>query len=215
MTDVFDIGYSLRDDVSLKKGQFYENFVDIYDFFDVLYNLFDKEGIILNENPKDQSDLDRIVFVQEYPDEVANFENNYVVFRLGERRFWNEKGTGTNAPKIIQRKPRSLKSGYDIVENNIIEDKGYLYDNTITLEVFSKSLQRVMQVTRLLENMMLKHRGVLKRYVQEVVYVGQTPTEHTSANIERRLFSRSLVFRVITYGQFSLLTEEIKYINNF
>lgn len=196
-----------------RENSFYENFVDIYDFFDVLLKLFRDEGVINDEfDPKNHSP-EKLVLVEEYPDELANSDYTYVIYSLGERSFWNERAKTTVAPKTIQRAPRSLNTGYDLVENNIIEDKAYIYDNTIKLEVVSKSLKRIMQVAQLVESMMLKHKGRLKLYVQDVVYVGQTPTEYVSASLERRLFSRSLVFRVITYGQYSLLTEEIKYIN--
>lgn len=215
MSDIFSYADSLTHKPSNKEGAYYENYVDIYDFFDKLLDLFRKYGVINDDTDPNKHDINKFIFVEEYPDELANYDSTYVVYGIGNRQFWDERGTGVSQPKVRQRAPRTLNTKYDLVENGIVEDKAYMFENTIKLEIFSSNLKRVMQVAQLVESLMLKHKGKLKLYVHDVVYVGQTPTEFSSAYFERRLFSRSLIFHVITYSSYSLVTEEIKYVNDY
>lgn len=213
MKNIFDYADSLSVKPTNKKETYYSEYVDIYDFFDKLLMIFREQGVINDSVNEDEHLNEKFVFLEEYPDELANHETTYVVYGIGERSFWNERGTGVHQPKVAQLAPRTLKTKFDLVQNGIVEDKAYMFENIIRLEIFHKSLKRVLQVAQLVESLMLKHKGKLKLYVHDVVYVGQTPTEFSSAYFERRLFSRSLIFRVITYSPYSLVTEEIKYVN--
>lgn len=218
MNDFSNIGtgFGNRPDVhspTVDEGRYYEHFVDAYDLFPVLQEMFEKLGLLETGGEGDNRNIPTFRFIEEYPDDLAKDENASVVFALGERTFWKERSTAINSPSLTQRKPLPLTSQFDIVENNIVTDYAYYFDNVIRFEVFSTSLQRVMQVARLLESTLLKHKGRIKLYVHDLVYLGQSATEYHSTSAERRLFSRTLAFRVVTYSRFSLVTEEIKKLN--
>ena len=211
--NVFDYGEEMYSSLANSKPEYYESFVDIYDFFDVLLKLFEEKKLLNTDPNKSDFDPSKINFIEEYPDDLYNDEVDTVVYSMGERKFQSEGSVGSPTP-YIQRKPVKLKSQYDLISNNTKTDYAYIFDNVIELEVFSKSRKRVGEISRFIESFMLKYKGELKHYVSDIVYVGQSPTNYNARYFDRKLLSRSIVFRVITYSNYSLITEELKEISS-
>ena len=195
--------------ISTRRTEYYETYVDIYDFFDVLYKFFEDRKLLTHI--ANNTDASQVKLIEEYPDELYDGVDT-IVYSIGERKFHAEGSVGSPSP-YIQRKPVRLKSSADLVSNNIKTDYAYIFDNVVELEIFSKSRKRIGEICRFVESFMLKYKGELKEYVSEIVYVGQTPTGYNQRYFDKKLLSRSIVFRVITYNNYSLITEELKEVN--
>lgn len=206
--DIFNsVGTDLYDSIVNKEKQSYHKFVDIYEFFDVFYNLLDSLNI-LNKDSKDES---KISFVEEYPDTEYE-EDTFVVYSIGKRDFFANKSIGENT-NIRQHKPLQLEEEYDTIQNNIKTDYAYKFENEIKFEVFSTSTRRVQEISKLLESIILKYKGNLLLYVDKILYKGQTELEYNPKYFARRLFSKSVNMQVITLETFTIVSEEIKYMN--
>lgn len=205
--DPTPVGTEIYESIVNEIEQPYENFVDIYKFFDIFYDLLDD----LNLLNKDTQEPDKITFIEEYPNQEYK-EETFVVYGIGERDFFSNKSVseGTN---VRQVKPLQLQEKYDSIQNNIKTDYAYKFDNSVEFQVFSTSLKKVQQTCKLLEGLIFKYRGRLKLYVDSVQYTGQTGIEYNPKYFERRLFSKSIKLQVITIETYSLVSEEIKYTN--
>lgn len=201
------VGSDIFDSIVNKEEQAYHKFVDIYDFFDVFYNLLDSLNL-LNKDSKDES---KISLVEEYPDTEYE-EDTFVVYSIGKRSFFTNKSHGENT-NIKQHKPLQLEEEYDTIQNNIKTDYAYKFENEIEFQIFSTSTRRVQEISRLLEGIILKYRGHLLLYVDKVLYTGQTELEYNPKYFMRRLFSKSVKMQVITLETYSTVSEEIKYMN--
>lgn len=202
-----NIGKEMYDEIVNRVPQPYENYVDIYDFFDKLQELIRDLGLLAdNKNQKD-----KIYLVEEYPDETYE-GNNAVVYKIQRRDFFTNS-TPFSHFVTKQRKPLQLENRYDIISNNIKNDFGYKFTNHLELEVFGTSLKEVHRTCRLLESIILKHKATLKKYALEVQYDGQTPLEYESKYFDRRLLSKSVRLVVVTLETYSIVSEEIKKIN--
>lgn len=209
-----NVGQSMYGDETNKPHQPYENYVDIYDFFKVLVDTLKTADVYSSWSEKETKDPTKLTLIQEFPDDLApdSEVDSVVVYKLNKRYLNTDKNI--SAPGFVQRKPRTLESGYDLVSNSVKTDYANVFMNEIEFEVFSTSLIRLQETMQLLESFVFKYRGRLKLYVDNIIYDGQGPTVYNNAYFERTMFSKSLYLRVITYSQFSLLTEEIKEISS-
>ena len=210
--EIDKIGQDMFFEEIKKQDQPYDNYVDIYDFFDVFLNLLRQLNLLNEDLDISKQSPNKILLVEEFPDTEYSGQD-IVTYHIGERSFNSDGGIGSSNKTFIQRKPITLDSSYDIESNNLKTDYANVFINTITLEANSISKKRVEKMTQLLESIILKYKGHLKLYVRDIIYVGQTPTVEKSIYHDRRLFSRSIVLRVITYSNYSLITEEIKEIS--
>lgn len=202
-----NVGEDLYQSIVKREAQTYDNYVNIYDFFKVIYKLLDDLNL-LNKDSKDES---KITLLEEYPDEEYE-EDTFVIYSVGKRDFFSNKSYGDD--KIIrQHKPLQLEEKYDTIQNNIKTDYAYKFENEVSFQVFSTSLKRVHELSRLLESLILKYRGNLKLYVEQIQYAGQTEIEYNPRYFSRRLFSKSIKMQVITVETFTIASEEIKYMN--
>lgn len=206
------IGQDMFFEETKKQDQPYDNYVDIYDFFDVFLNLLRQLNLLNEDLDVSKHSPHKLLLVEEYPDKEYTGQD-IVTYHLGERSFNSDGGIGSSNKTFTQRKPITLDSSYDIESNNLKTDYANVFTNTVSFEINSVSKKRAEKMTQLLESIILKYRGNLKLYVRDIIYVGQTPTIEKSLYDDRRLFSRSIVLRVITYSNYSLITEEIKEIN--
>ena len=190
---VFDEGKDIFDQVA-SPPEITDNFKDIYDFFEILHGLF-KE----------------VTLLEQYPDEEYKDGDVLVVYRMGEKKFFTHKSEG-GFRDYTQVKPFELKSGYDLVTNNIKNKYANKFQTTISLEVSAGSVRDLMRVVKYVEALLIKHKGHLKCFVADFIYVGQTPTEFSQGYQNKRLFSRSLIYQVVTYETYTLVSEELKYI---
>lgn len=189
----------------VQKPEITDKFVTIYEVFDVFSTLFTKLNNLNVENSE------KITLLEQYPDEEYLEGDPIVIYKVGEKRYLQHKSEG-GARDLVQVKPFELGSGYDLVTNNIVHNYANKFTTTVSFEVIALSNRDLMRVVKYIEAVMLKHRAELKCYIQDYMYVGQTPTEFSQGYQNRRLFSRSLVYQVVTYETYSLVSEELKYI---
>ena len=205
-TDFFNVGQGVVDEITSKLPKHYNNYIDIYSFFDKFKDLLAS----LNLLAENEDDYTKIVLKQEYPDEVYK-EGCVIVYKINERNFYQPKSL-MNPTGTEQRKPLTLGSSSDIISNNVVDDYGYFFRNDIEFEIFSNSVEHLHTITKLLESVCLKYKKNLKLYVQDVLYKGQTKLEYSDKYFKKRLFSKSIHLEVITCETYSLVSEELKYI---
>lgn len=186
----------------------YSQFITAYEFFDVLLTLFNDIGQLNLEGKT----LDKITLLQQYPDEEY-LKDLVVVYKLGEREFFTHKSEGS-AGSYQQVRPMELEANYDLVSNNIVSTYANKFITSVTLEVISPSNKDLERTVQFIEAIMLKHRSKLKCFVADYIYSGQSPTGYSQGSQNRRLFSRSLFYKIITYETYDLVFEELKYIRN-
>lgn len=208
-SDFFEVGQDIFDQIveDKKHPEITDNFGTMYDFFDELYNLFENLKSLNTDDPV----VNKITLLEQYPDEELVDGSILVVYKLGEKKYLQHKSEG-GSRDYVQVKPFELKSDYDLVTNNIVHKYANKFMTTVSLEVVAYSNRDLMRVIEYIEAVLLKHRAQLKCFVQDYIYVGQTPTEFSQGYQNKRLFSRSLVYKIVTYETYSLVSEELKYI---
>lgn len=204
----FNVGASIFDKELGKKvsPEPYNKFITIYEFFEVLYKLFDK----LEHLNKDNTEMNKITLREDYPDEELLESSPVVIYNMGQRRFFNHK-TDNSFGNYQQSRPTELETNYDLVTNNQVTTYANKFITTINLEVLAGSNRDLERIVQFVEAVMLKHRAQLKCFVSDYIYVGQTPTTLNQAYQNKRLFTRGLVYEVITYETYDMVVEEIKY----
>lgn len=207
--DIFDVGEDIfqQESRKIEKPEITDKFVTIYEVFEVFYDLFDR----LNHLNKDDSTIDKITLLEQYPDEEFLDGSIAVVYKVGEKKYLQHRSEG-GSKDYVQVKPFELNSGYDLVTNNIVHNYANKFMTTISFEVIAYSNRDLMRVVKYIEAVLLRHRAQLKCFIQDYIYVGQTPTEFSQGYQNKRLFSRSLIYQVVTYETYSLVSEELKYI---
>lgn len=202
MNNFFDIG----EDVNQSKKRYFDTYIDIYSFLDVFQKLLSD----LNLLAKDEKDIDKIVLKQEYPDQIFT-NGSVVIYKINERNF--HKPTSLVSPSgYTQLRPLTLESSSDIISNNIVENKGYYFLNNIEFEIFSNSVDHVHTLAKLLESICFQYKKNLKLYVHDMTYKGQSKLDYSEKYFDKRLFSKSIFFEVITCETFQTVSEELKYI---
>ena len=149
MTNVFTDG-NIFQDVSdaIRQKEVLQSAVDFYGIFDVIYKLFDKLGVLSDQ------DNAKLNFIFAYPDKPFEDETRSVVtFDLLERKRLKYE---TSAGSITQEKPRELVSQKDIVSGQIETFYSHSYENIITLDVYSTSSERMYQILSYLESVFTK-----------------------------------------------------------
>ena len=204
--DFFNVGENVLNQITERKPKIYDKYVDIYSFF----NCFQKLLADLNLLAEDETDESKIIFRQEYPDETYK-SGTVVVYKINERNFYHPKTT-MNPSGTEQRKPLTLGTSSDIISNNVVDDYGYFFSNNVEFEIFSNSIEHLHTVTKLLESICLKYKKNLKLYVHNVLYKGQSKLEYSDKYFKKRLFSKSIHLEVITCETYSIVSEELKYI---
>lgn len=204
--DFFNVGENVLKNISEKAPRSYDKYIDIYSFFDCFQNLLNELNLLAH----DESDPTKIILRQEYPDEIYK-SGTVVVFKINERNFYQPKST-MNPTGTEQRKPLTLGTSSDIISNNVVDDYGYFFSNNVEFEIFSNSIEHLHTVTKLLESICLKYKKNLKLYVHNVLYKGQSKLEYSDKYFKKRLFSKSIHLEVITCETYSIVSEELKYI---
>lgn len=191
-----------------KQEELLERAVDFCGIFDVLYELFDKLGILnTNSNISNQ----KLSFRLAYPDYTFNDEvEAAVVYDLYKRQRLNLK---TSVGNISQEKPRELVSQKDIITGQIKSINSYSYENYISLTVHCSSNERLYQTIQYVETVMTKYAGYLQKYFRKVTYLGMASEAAAPNLFKNRMMSRTLHFQILTEEMFSLLHEEIQEIN--
>ena len=63
--NVFDYGEEMYSSLADSKPEYYESFVDIYDFFDVLLKLFEEKKLLNTDPNRSDFDPSKINFIED------------------------------------------------------------------------------------------------------------------------------------------------------
>lgn len=182
--------------------------VDLQGIFSVIYDLFSKLGV-LNTTEESSSGIS---FKFTYPDHKFEDETkSSVIFDIDQRKRLVYQ---TSAGAITQEKPRELVSQKDIVTGQIESFYSYSYENQVSLDVYSTSSERLLQIISYLETVFTKYDGYLQKYFTKVIYIGMTSSNGNSHNLfKNRMFAKTIHLKIVTESPYTLLHEEIQEIN--
>lgn len=209
MNNIFNTSHNIFDDhLHIQQQEaLLEQAVDFCGIFDVLYELFDKLGVLNQETASKQ----KISFRLAYPDYTFSEDiETAVVYELNTRYRLQLK---TSAGTITQEKPRELVSHKDIITGQMKSINSYSYENNISLTVYSSTNERMYQTIQFIEAVMNKYSGYLQKYFRKVTYKGMVAEAAAPNLFKNRMVSRTLYFTILTEEMFTLLHEEIQDIN--
>lgn len=182
--------------------------VDLQGIFGVIYDLFSRLGI-LNVTEENTTGIS-LKF--EYPDSKFSDETiSAVIFDIEQRKRLVYQ---TSAGSISQEKPRELVTQRNVITGQIESFYSYSYENQVTLDVYSTSSERLLQIISYLETVFTKYDGYLQKYFTKVLYLGMTSSNGNSHNLfKNRMFAKTIHLKIVTESPYTLLHEEIQEIN--
>lgn len=182
--------------------------VDLQGIFGVIYDLFSKLGI-LNVTEENTTGIS-LKF--EYPDSKFSDETiSAVIFDIEQRKRLVYQ---TSAGSISQEKPRELVTQRNVITGQVESFYSYSYENQVTLDVYSTSSERLLQIISYLETVFTKYDGYLQKYFTKVLYLGMTSSNGNSHNLfKNRMFAKTIHLKIVTESPYTLLHEEIQEIN--
>ena len=183
--------------------------VDLQGIFGVIYDLFSRLGI-LNVTEENTTGIS-LKF--EYPDSKFSDETiSAVIFDIEQRKRLVYQ---TSAGSISQEKPRELVTQRNVITGQVESFYSYSYENQVTLDVYSTSSERLLQIISYLETVFTKYDGYLQKYFTKVLYLGMTSSNGNSHNLfKNRMFAKTIHLKIVTESPYTLLHEEIQEINN-
>jgi hypothetical protein len=188
-----------------QETQVYSKYVDIYKFFDILYELLSNMGILKTSVDQDGT---HITFINAYPDDT--YENqDYIIYEIANRKKFVHN-TSMNNGSVTQVRPVKLEERYDIESGQVLTDYAYWFDNIIKISVWSTSSTKTHNLIQLLEAIILKSTAHLRQYVVSIVYQEQTPTVFIENYFKKRLFTKSILLNVSTKEVFTMTSEELQ-----
>ena len=183
--------------------------VSIYNFFEVLYELFASLDLLNTSENKDKS---KFKFISAYPDETYD-DSNIITYDVIRRvpLVINSKVIHSNTSLI---KPKFESESYNYVTGNSEELYSCAFTNTVSLNVFSNKTRTLNNMTRVLESVLFKYSSYLKKHVREVVFIGMNSIQFTDRYDEKdRIFSREIQISVLTTEYFIKELEQLKSID--
>ena len=182
--------------------------VDLQGIFGVIYDLFSRLGI-LNVTEENTTGIS-LKF--EYPDSKFSDETiSAVIFDIEQRKRLVYQ---SSAGSISQEKPRELVTQRNVITGQIESFYSYSYENQVTLDVYSTSSERLLQIISYLETVFTKYDGYLQKYFTKVLYLGMTSSNGNSHNLfKNRMFAKTIHLKIVTESPYTLLHEEIQEIN--
>ena len=182
--------------------------VDLQGIFGVIYDLFSRLGI-LNVTEENTTGIS-LKF--EYPDSKFSDETiSAVIFDIEQRKRLVYQ---TSAGSIYQEKPRELVTQRNVITGQVESFYSYSYENQVTLDVYSTSSERLLQIISYLETVFTKYDGYLQKYFTKVLYLGMTSSNGNSHNLfKNRMFAKTIHLKIVTESPYTLLHEEIQEIN--
>jgi hypothetical protein len=191
-----------------KQPQQYDTYVDIYKFFNVLYDLINKMGILKTDNDQDNT---KITFINAYPD--TTYENSdLIIYDITGRKYFVNNSSQSNYT-TTQVRPLVLEEKYDLVTGQLMRDIAFNFENEIELSVWSTSSAQTSNLVQLVESIILKNKSYLRQYVSDVIYVEQTRTVFIENYFKKRLFTKTIRLKVITKEVQTIAVEELQKIN--
>ena len=181
--------------------------VDAEDFFHVLNGIF-KELQVLNT--AFEKNTHKFQFLEDYPDELYDPSTHVATYNVEHRypiKISNKSVTGQSTSYSrpqIDEEIKNFKTG------NIDQRRVMQFENVVSITCFSMKSNTVKQMCNLIESILIKYRGYLRRYVAEITYLGQTGIQVIGSYDAKRFFSKELTFKIITSETFILSFEELK-----
>jgi hypothetical protein len=180
-----------------------EKSIDIYDFFEVICQLFDK----LDSLKDDINQKMRLKVI--YPDEEFDSTVINVTYDILDRRLL-ELDLTTGA--TIQKKAREYEPVKNLISDQIEKTFSRGYTNYVKFTVWSPSYRELLRSIKYIESVFIKHNGVLRQHVQDIMFEQLTETQFNENNFKQRMYNKTLIYKVTTQEMYVKLYEEIKQI---
>lgn len=181
--------------------RFKKESIDIYEFYNVLYKLFEDLGILTSEH----EEKDKIAFRLGRPEDLYQNSLNLVTMELGERsiRTINDRK---------QTQHRLVSSGYNPVNGQIEETYIVSYVNEVLITVTTEKQDQLFRLIEYLEDVFIKHKGRLEQNVVTLEYLKTTGTHYYTNNASTKMQSKTIVLIVYTQKTYTRLKEQIQQI---
>lgn len=181
-----------------------EKSIDIYSFFDVVCNLFEKLESLRDDNNQ------KMNFRVIYPDEEFKDDAVNVTYDIVDRRTLS---LPLSSGETLQKKARLYPQTKDIITDQIEGVASHSYTNFIKLTVHSTSYKELIRTVKFIESVFIKHKGILKQSVQDVSFIELSETQFSENIYKQRFYSKALIYKVVTVEMYKLLYEELQQIS--
>lgn len=178
-----------------------ENSIDIYEFYNVLYKLFEDLGVLADEHEQAR----KLSFKFGRPDEVYQNSQNTVILDLGERKYLEYNGR-----KQVHH--RTTGEYRNVITGQQEEEFVISFQNEIYLSITSDKYEQLLRITEFLEDVIFKHRGRLEQKVEKVQYVKTSETIYHTNNASTKLQTKTIVLLVNTVKIYTKAKEIVQYI---
>ena len=196
----------------IKEGQR----LTIDNFFKLLYSMFDKHGMLLNdvEASAPLSNKNKFFFSEAYPDSDKVVTNNVVTFQLTSRT------PAVLESKIInsstnQYRPRYVCEVEDSAKDDIYVIYSNDYDNEVTFTCWSEKASDARRMATFLENFFTKYYLQLRTHLGPFHYKGRSTPIVSSDYGDKRLFGIPMKYSIRTEEIGALRQSEIVKIDEY
>ena len=180
--------------------------VDIFTFYDALVSLFNQLGMLATSEGDFKT---KFQFINAYPDLIYP-QNNVMTYEVVSRKPFTSVSKSVTGVSNTYLKPMYIEEKYNKITGNMEQIYTSIFENIISINCFSTKSSILNDMCRLLESVMIKYSSYLKRYIDEIVYLGQGSIQFIDSNDDKRLFSKQLQFKIITSEMFILESEQLK-----
>lgn len=180
--------------------------IEIYGFYDVLLKLFNQLDLISFE--ANNQSKNQFAFIRAFPDQEY-LQNNVVTFLVKESNPFTSKSLVNKTGNTIHT-PRFVDQEYDIISGNVKDTYRYPKEHCLELRCFSRSAETVEQLSKIIETSFIVYSSLLKKYVSNIRYLHTTATEYVGEYDQKRLFTKSIYFKIITVQTYNIDLEQLK-----
>ena len=176
----------------------YSKYITIDSFFELIYDLFKSNNLIIDEQQKLSDDTyNKFVFTEEYPDST-NAHGNIVTFELS-RREPASLGSGDEPFAGTKRyMPMFIEEIIDTENNDCLMYYSHMYDNEITLTCWSPQSKGARLTASLIENIMCTAYYFIRQKVPVFIMIGRQQPLFTTKYENKKLVGIPMTFFVRT-----------------
>lgn len=213
------LGVSARDRLQIYSDadleQQIKDTVTIDKFIEFLHEIFNNQGVILNQSPDfdsgsvsvDNSSY-KFLFTEEYPDS-SNQDIDIVTFTISRREFSKVGQGSTPFSGVGKVRPHYIGETRDIINGGMIAHFAKLHDNEIQLLCWSTSTRHARIIAETIENILFKFYPLIRSKVAIFRYEGRG-TPHLSNDYgPKRLTCIPLTFFCRTSEWFCVKQKEL------
>ena len=146
------------------------NYVDIDQFFEVLYSLLKSNNYILEDG--EESHSDKFIFTEQYPD-IENDSQDIITYEIVKRTPANLASNAEPFKGTNQYRPRYIRSEKDNKDGGTVVYLSSSYDNRVRFRCWSTSSVKARRMATLLESIFQKYYHILRKYVPVMVLEGR------------------------------------------